>query len=147
LNKRGFLRGKMRAVLPASSVSAIGPDAVMIANASECLADPAEAPDAVASPDGNRNVLGNEVLTEGGTKLGVIKDLVLFLGGDGEVVGFELAREGSKEAWFIPRPAQIAISGNALIVPDSIEGYVSDDFSGFGGAVDRFRSDHGGVTT
>src|SRR4051794_33169405 len=76
LNKRGFLSGKMKAVLPAASVSAIGPDAVMIVNASECLSKPDEAPDAVAAPDGNRDVLGNEVITEGGTKLGTVKDLI-----------------------------------------------------------------------
>jgi len=143
LNKRGFLSGKLRAVLPAPSVSAIGPDAVMITSASECLANPDEAPDAVAAPDGNRDVLGNDVITEGGTKLGTVSDLILFLGGDGEVVGYELRRDGSKETWFIPRPAQLAISGDALLVPDQIDDYVTDDYSGFGGSVERFRADHG----
>lgn len=144
LNKRGFLSGKMKAVLPASSVSAIGPDAVMITNAEECLVSKAEAADAVSSPDKHRNVLGNEVVTESGRRLGVVNDLVLLLGGHGEVVGYELRRDESKEAWFIPRPAQLALSGETLLVPDSIDGYVSDDFSGFGGAVDRFRAEHGG---
>ncbi len=145
LNKRGFLRGKMKAVLPASSVAAIGPDAVMIQNAADCLVSKADAPDSVSSPDTNRNVLGNEVITEGGAKLGTVSDLVMLLGGAGEVVGYELQREGSKASWFIPRPAQLALSGQALVVPDSIESYVSDDFSGFGAAVERFRTDHGGV--
>ncbi len=144
LNKRGFLSGKMKAVLPASSVSAIGPAAVMIDNAEDCLVAKSEAPDAVSSPDNNRNVLGNEVITESGKKLGTVRDLVMLLGGDGEVVGYELTRDDSKSTWFIPRPAQLALSGEALLVPDDIETYVSDDFSGFGSSVERFRSEHGG---
>ena len=117
LNKRGFLRGKMKAVLPASSVTAVGPAAVMIRNADDCLVSKSDAPDPVSSPDKNRNVLGNEVITEGGTKLGTVSDLIMLLGGDGEVVGYELRREESTSTWFIPRPAQLALSGAALVVP------------------------------
>ncbi len=142
LNKRGFMSGRMKAVLPASSVSAIGPDAVMISDV-DALVARSDAPDEVAKPDGDRDVIGNEVITEGGTKLGTVSDLVMWLGGDGEVVGYQLARPDRDVTWFIPRPAQLALSGEALLVPDQVEQYVSDDFSGFGAAVERYRSEHG----
>jgi hypothetical protein len=53
-------------------------------------------------------------------------------------VGYELKREDTKEPWFIPRPQQLAVSGDALLVPSSVEEYVSHDLSGFALAVDRF---------
>jgi uncharacterized protein YrrD len=141
LNKRGFLRGRMREVLTADSVTAIGSAAVMIADAQECLVPAGDAPDAVGSPATERNVLGNAVLTEGGVRLGTVTDLVLAVGGRGEIIGYELQREGTKESWFIPRPEQIAVSGDALLVPASIEEYVSHDLSGFALAVGRYSSE------
>ncbi len=141
LNKRGFLRGRMRAVLPAASVAAIGTDAVMIDGEDEALTDRADAPDAIAAPATDRNVLNNAVVTESGARLGTVTDLVLAVGGRGEVVGYELRRDGTKEPWFIPRPTQIAVSGDALLVPDSLEQYVSHDLSGFALTVDRYRTE------
>ena len=140
LNKRGFLRGRMREVLPADVVHAIGSAAVMVDD-DESLVSKSDAPDAVASPPGNRNVLGDAVLTDTGVKLGTVSDLVLAVGGRGEIIGYELERDGSKEAWFIPRPQQIAVSGDALLVPATIEEYVSHDLTGFALAVDRFSSE------
>lgn len=108
VNKRGFLRGRMRAVLPATSVAAIGT---------------------------------NAVVTESGARLGTVTDLVLAVGGRGEIVGYELRRDGTKEPWFIPHPTQIAVSGDAFLVPDSVEQYVSHDLSGFALTVDRYRTE------
>jgi len=143
LNKRGFLTGKLKQVLPAESVTAIGRHAVMIEDET-CLVDKSDAPVEVAKPQNDRNVLGNEVLTEGGTRLGTVTDLVVMTGTNGEVVGYELTRDDSRDTWFIPRPAQLAVSGAALLVPNDLEGFVVDDLSGFGGAVDRYRQEHRG---
>lgn len=115
----------MRAVLPASSVAAIGQNAVMIESEDEALTDRTDAPDAIASPATDRNMLSNAVVTESGTRLGNLTDLVLAVGGRCEIVGYELRRDGTKEPWFIPRPTQIAISGDALMEPDTLEQYVS----------------------
>lgn len=143
LNKRGFLKGKLKRVLAASSVTAIGRHAVMIPDGS-CLVDKGDAPVEVAKPQVDRNVLGNHILTEGGKRLGAVTDLVVMMGTNGEVVGYELARDDSHDTWFIPRPAQLAVSGDTLLVPNDLEGFVFDDLSGFGGAIDRYRQEHGG---
>jgi uncharacterized protein YrrD len=137
LNKRGLLRGRMRDVLPADSVAAIGSAAVMIDDEEE-LTSKADAPTEVASPATNRNVLSDAVMTDTGVKLGTVTDLVLAVGGRGEIIGYELQREATKEAWFIPRPQQLAVSGDALLVPAALEEYVSHDLSGFALAVDRY---------
>ena len=147
LNKRGMLRGPRREVLPIEQVSAVGRDAVMIDNERACLVDPQEAPPTVSSADRNRNVLGDPVVTDAGVRLGVVRDLVLLVGGDGEAVGYELEREGTTDRWFIPRPAQVAVSGDALVVPADIERFVRHDLVGFGAAIDDFRAETSGART
>jgi uncharacterized protein YrrD len=139
LNKRGFLRGRMKEVLTADSVAAVGHDAVMIEDDS-CLVSPADAPEEVAKPAANRNVLGNTVITETGTRLGEVTDLILELGDRLDVVGYQLKGTDAKSERFIPLPAQLAVSGQALVVPAPTEEFVFDDLSGFGAGVAEFRA-------
>lgn len=138
LNKRGFLAGRRREVLPAEAIHAIGRDAVMVADESS-LVLPEDAPDDVAHPDADRNVVGDDVLTEGGVSLGRVRDLALLVGGTGEVVGYEIDKAGGGRG-YIPLPAQLAVSGSALVVPDITEEFVRDDLVGLGAAVDEFRA-------
>jgi uncharacterized protein YrrD len=138
LNKRGFLSGRAREVLPAESVHGIGRNAVMVMDDS-ALVLPDAAPADVARPATERNVLGNDVLTEKGVSLGTVRDLILVVGSTGEVVGYRIeTAEGG--AGYIPLPAQLAVSGSALVVPDITETFVVDDLVGLGAAVDDFRS-------
>jgi uncharacterized protein YrrD len=138
LNQRGFLTGRRREVLPAAAIHAIGKDAVMVLDES-ALVDPDEAPDEVGHPAGGRNVLGNDVLTERGVSLGTVSDLVIVAGGSGTVVGYQVKKADGGEA-YIPLPAQVAVSGVALVVPELTEDFVRDDLVGLGAAVDEFRS-------
>jgi uncharacterized protein YrrD len=138
LNQRGFLAGRRREVLPAKAIHAIGQHAVMVADELS-LAGPEVAPDEVAHPATERNVLGNDVLTEGGVSLGTVSDLVIVVGGSGAVVGYQIKKAGGGAA-YIPLPAQLAVSGVALVVPDLTEDFVRDDLVGLGAAVDEFRA-------
>jgi uncharacterized protein YrrD len=138
LNKRGFFAGRNRDVLPAAAIHAIGKDAVMILDESSLTA-PEDAPDDVGRPATERNVIGNDVLTEKGVSLGVVHDLVLLVGSGGEVVGYQIEKPDRGQG-YIPLPAQLAVSGTALVVPDITEEFVRDDLVGLGGAVDEFRT-------
>jgi uncharacterized protein YrrD len=138
LNKRGFLSGRRREVLPAEAVHAIGRDAVMIPDESSLTA-PEDAPPDVGHPATRRNVIGDDVLTEGGRSLGVVRDLVLLVGGIGEIVGYQIEKPAGGQG-YIPLPAQLAVSGAALVVPDVTEEFVRDDLVGLGAAVDDFRA-------
>lgn len=138
LNKRGFLSGRHRDVLPAETIHAIGRDAVMIVDESGLVA-PESAPDDVARPATERNVIGNDVLTDGGNSLGTVRDLVLVVGSVGEVVGYEIDKPGGGRA-YIPLPAQLAVSGAVLVVPEVTTGFLRDDLVGLGAAVDDFRA-------
>jgi uncharacterized protein YrrD len=138
LNHRGFLAGRRREVLPSSSVHAIGPHAVMIIDDAALVA-PRDAPAQVAKPPADRNVLGNDVLTERGVSLGTVSDLALVVGSTGTVVGYQITKsEGG--AGYIPLPAQLSVSGVALVVPDLTEDFVRDDLVGLGAAVEEFRA-------
>lgn len=138
LNRRGFLSGRRREVVPAAAIHAIGRDAVMVADESS-LVVPGDAPDEVAHPGAERNVLGDDVLTEGGVSLGRVRDLALLVGSIGEVVGYQIDRAGGGQG-YIPLPAQLAVSGSTLVVPDVTEEFVRDDLVGLGAAVDDFRA-------
>jgi len=138
LNKRGFLAGRRREVLSAESIHAIGRDAVMVTDDS-ALVLPEAAPEEVAHPPTERNVLGDDVLTESGVSLGTVRDLVLVVGGTGAVVGYGIDKTDGGSG-YIPLPAQLAISGSALVVPDATQSFVTDDLVGLGAAVGEFRS-------
>lgn len=138
LNKRGFLAGRRHEVLAAETIHAIGRDAVMV-DSEESLLAPDAAPEDVGAPPSERNVIGNEVLTEQGKRLGTVKDVVVLVGSDGEVVGYEIETE-SGGTGYIPLPNQLAVSGTALVVPDPTQDFVEADLVGLGAAVDEFRS-------
>ena len=103
------------------------------------LTAPEDAPDDVGRPATERNVIGNDVLTERGVSLGVVHDLVLLVGSSGEVVGYQIEKP-DRGRGYIPLPAQLAVSGTALVVPDITEEFVRDDLVGLGAAVDEFRT-------
>jgi uncharacterized protein YrrD len=138
LNKRGFLAARCRNVLPVEAIHAIGTHAVMVLDESSLVA-PEDAPDDIARPATERNVLGNDVLTERGVSLGRVADLALLVGSSGEVVGYQIDKVGGGRG-YIPLPAQMAVSGAALVVPDITEEFVRDDLVGLGAAVDEFRA-------
>ncbi|HVA08494.1 MAG TPA: PRC-barrel domain-containing protein [Acidimicrobiales bacterium] len=138
LNKRGFLAGRSHEVLPAEAIHAVGQDAVMVLDESS-LVDPQDAPDDVGRPATERNVIGDDVLTEGGTSLGKVTDLVLLVGSAGEVVGYQIDKPGGGQG-YIPLPAQLSVSGVALVVPNITEEFVKDDLVGLGASVDEFRA-------
>ena len=141
LNKRGWFRGSIKDLLPAASVEAIGDTAVMIRDDS-ALTAPKDAPADLSRAPSSRNVLGDRVITEGGVDLGTVSGLVLLLGDDVDVVGYELHEESGGRK-FIPIDAQTAVSGESLMVPADVADFTRNDLSDFGAAVDQYRTAHG----
>jgi len=150
LNKRGFLRGPMKAVLPMASVHAVGRDAVMVPGSDACEAKGSGLADEVSESSG-RNVMGNEVLTDGGQRLGKVTNIVVEAE-SGEVLGYELEGDPRLQAhagrpMFMPIPNTLAVSGSTLMVPATAEPFIRDDLSGFGAAVDDFRAQLSGAAS
>ena len=94
------------------------------------------------------DILGSQVLTDDGSALGIVVDVVIEITGGGgsqaDVVGYEIdpaevSGPGSNRM-LIPLPDTLAASGEYLMVPAAAREFVTDDLAGFGAAVDDFRA-------
>jgi uncharacterized protein YrrD len=141
LNGRGIFAGPLKQALPMSGIKAIGRDAIMITDAG-VLAARAEVANAADVRD--RNVLGNRVVTDTGTELGTVVDVILQVGKVTDVVGYEMepgeALSERGQRVLLPLPDALAVSGEALIVPAGAADFVAHDLAGFGAAVAAFRT-------
>ncbi len=146
---RGLFAGPLKTSLPWAGVLGLGPDAVMIQ--SEDVLVPTS--DMLAGNEsdahtGGGDVLRSEVLTDDGTSLGRVSDVIIGVGetqgGQADVIGYEIDPAENlgrgKQRLLIPLPDTMAASGEHLIVPASARNYLSDDLSRFGAAVDAFRA-------
>lgn len=127
LRKRGFLGGRMKVVLPVGSVVSVGTHAVMVLDA-----DALTRPDELADDpiDGSDDVLDDQVITESGRSLGRVRDVIIQGGQRPRVVGFQVTG-GSVGDGLVPLGSETAVSGSALIVPDSYEQRIRTDLTGF----------------
>jgi len=141
LRKPGLLGGPQKRVLPIAGVVAVGKDAVIISD------DDVFVPQEALAASGD-DVIGDRVLSDDGTDLGKVVDVIASVeGGAADIVGFEveaseaLATDGQRV--YLPLPAAMAISGEAVVVPAAVKDYASQDFTGFGGSVDAYRKHAG----
>jgi uncharacterized protein YrrD len=132
LNKRGWIHGRMKQLLPSDAIAAIGPDAVMIEDGS-CLADADEVRTELSDASPSRDVIGVRVVTSAGEDLGVVTDVIVRAGAVPEAVGYEIEhKDRAGSSAFVPITEQMAISGDALMVPETAKDDVRDDLAGFG---------------
>jgi uncharacterized protein YrrD len=137
----GLLSRVLGESLPWKRVEALGRDAVMIRDESALTGREDLVADGV--PD-ERNVLGNEVLTDTGIAVGTVVDVIIQAEPTAQIVGYEvgaapaLATRGTHV--LIPLPDTVAVSGDHLIVPAGALDFVADDLAGFGAAVEGFRA-------
>jgi sporulation protein YlmC with PRC-barrel domain len=132
----------MKELLPWSRVAALGPDAVMI-DGGGALGDGDPAMEGAVGSD--RDVIGAAVMTDAGTALGSVVDVILEVADRARVVGFEVdgpevERDRSAATLLIPVDDTLAVSGETLMVPAAARDFVRDDLAGFGAAVDAFRA-------
>lgn len=153
LNKHGGLfAGPLKETLWMEVIHALGRDAVMVADET-ALHAAAPVPDQSGDNDSGsgRNVIGNQVLTDAGSAIGVVTDLIVEVGllsadkNVGSVVGYEVTGDASLQGregkpLLLPLPYTLAVSGTTLVVPSAVEKFIRDDLSGFGAAVADYRS-------
>lgn len=142
LNRRGYLSGRLKQVLTVDGVTSIGRHAVMTGTEG-ALTEKADVPSAVAEA-ADRDVIGASVVTDDGTALGEVIDVILSVDDHAEAVGYELLSNGAEARHaFVPLPEQLAVSGDAVIVPAGLDDFVRHDLTGFGSAIERYRNEHG----
>jgi sporulation protein YlmC with PRC-barrel domain len=118
LRKRGFLGSRMKQVLPITSVVAIGTDAVMV-NGADAFVKADDAP-ADMTTDRSANVIEDRV---------IVRDVIVLGGSSPRVVGFEVGG-GPAGDGIVSLGMHTALSGSALIVPDSYEHRIRSDLTG-----------------
>ncbi|MEU5090452.1 PRC-barrel domain-containing protein [Streptomyces sp. NPDC021356] len=141
LSGRGLLAGPLKKSLPFCGVHAVGPSAVMIPGETVL----AEHDAVVGSGEaGHGHVIGAPVLTDRGTEVGTVLDVVIEAGGSGRVIGFEIAANENldrrERKVFIPRGDTRAVSGRALVVPAHARHYVTHDLPSFSAQVEAFEA-------
>ncbi|GAB2727497.1 PRC-barrel domain-containing protein [Streptomyces bullii] len=144
LSGRGLLSGPLKQSLPWSGVHSLGHDAVMIRDPDVLVATDA----VVARREALRGrVLGAQVLTDAGTEVGTVLDVVVEGGTSGRVVGFRIAAHRSlvpgsrrhRRRVYVPRGETLAVSGRALVIPADATRYVADDLPAFVARVGAFH--------
>ncbi|MET7437366.1 PRC-barrel domain-containing protein [Streptomyces sp. NPDC004082] len=152
LSGRGLLAGPLKQSLPWNAVHSLGRHAVMI-RGTEVLAEPAAV---VAKGEATHGrVLGARVLTDTGSEVGTVLDVVVEGGDSGRVVGFRIAARESLEPGskrrrhkvFVPRGETLAVSGQALVIPADATRFVADDLAGFVSQVEAFHLRGGAART
>ena len=138
LNKRGFLGGRLRAVLSAAALAGIGTDAVMVHDESAVAQDD-DLPEALLHPERARAVIGNRVLSSDGTDLGRVVAVILQTGDQPQAVGYEFA-DSANETAFFPISAQMALSGENVLLPKESTEFFKNDLVGFGASIASYRS-------
>ncbi|WP_432139846.1 MULTISPECIES: PRC-barrel domain-containing protein [unclassified Streptomyces] len=130
LSGRGLLAGPLKRDLPWNKVHALGPDAVMIRDENALAEDNQTSKDLTAS--GGGNVIGARVMTEGGTDLGKIVDVVISGGRRPAVAGYEIetAAQGHHRV-LLPVIKPVAVSGEMVLVPDATSEFTAGDLTGF----------------
>ncbi|GAA2344506.1 PRC-barrel domain-containing protein [Dactylosporangium salmoneum] len=142
LNGRGLLAGPLDKGLPAGAVSGVGRDAVMAESPSATVALEDIVPRARTR---DSDVLGDHVLTETGTDLGAVADVILEVapGGVADVVGYEIVSSAALypdgRHVLLPLPHTVAASGEAVVVPSEAVRFVRHDLSEFASAITAFR--------
>jgi sporulation protein YlmC with PRC-barrel domain len=150
---RGLFAGPLKVGLPWAAVAGLGPDAVVIE--SESVLVPLGAifeSDSGSGGTGRGDILKSQVLTDSGTALGRVSDVIIGIGaaagGQADVVGYQIEPAETlgrgKQPLLIPLPDTISASGEHLMVPAAAANYLTDNLAGFGAAIDAFRSQLGG---
>ncbi|MEU8523326.1 PRC-barrel domain-containing protein [Streptomyces sp. NBC_01216] len=137
LSGRGLLSGPLGRALLWNRVHALGPDAVMIRN-EDALADDDQAAKDARSTGGN--VLGARMMTEGGTDLGRIVDVVIASGRKPVVVGYDVESATEGHRVLLPVAKPVAVSGEMVVVPDATAEFTAGDLTGFAEASHGLRA-------
>lgn len=150
---RGLFAGPLKTAVPWGSVTGLGPDALIIESEARLVGlDEIMTGQGPAGPT-RGDVLNSQVLTDQGTALGTVADVIIGIGGpngQADIVGYEIDPADTlgrgRQRLLIPLPDTLAASAEHLMVPAAAADYLTDDLTAFGGAVDAFRTQLGADT-
>ncbi|MHC5700032.1 PRC-barrel domain-containing protein [Streptomyces tirandamycinicus] len=139
LSGQGLLAGPLKRALLWKKVHALGPDAVMIRDEASLEDDDEAARERIDAPGGG-SVIGARVITEDGTALGTITDVIIEASGTPRVIGYEVgptARTG--QTVFLPVIKPKSVSGEMMVVPECTADFTAGDPAGLPAAAEGLR--------
>lgn len=151
---RSLFSGPLKVALAWSRVVGLGPDALIVETEEHFAPLDAimatEEGEGSGGAAGHGDVLGSQVLTDTGTAIGTVSDVIIGVtdpGGVADVVGYEIKPAESlgrgDQPLLIPLPDTMSASGEHLVVPEAATGYLTDDLNAFSEAVQAFRTQIG----
>jgi sporulation protein YlmC with PRC-barrel domain len=135
---RGLLAGPLHRALLWEKVHSLGPHAVMVRDESALEEDDAAAQSG-AEKAGGGNVLGVEVTTRGGARLGTVTDAVIETGRAPVVAGYEIETAEHRRV-LLPVVGPVTVSGERVLVPDATAQHSAGNLGGFGAAAESLRN-------
>ena len=135
---RGMLAGPLHRALLWKNVHALGPHAVMVRDESALEEDDTAARKGTKEQGGG-NVLGIEVTTRSGTRLGTITDAVVATGRTPVVAGFKVETAEHRRV-LLPVAGPVTVSRERMLVPDTTAEHTAGDLGGFSSAAQTLRN-------
>ncbi len=139
LRGRGLLSPGLLGILPVEWVHGLGHDAVIVPSAASLVTDREGMSDALGE---QKDVIGKEVVTDTGSSLGTVTDVVIEVdGADASVVGYEIDRTDARP-FIVPADDRAAISDEALVLPADAERRAAAGLAEFRESRERDHSGH-----
>lgn len=153
---RSLFSGPLKLALPWAGVTGLGSDAVIIESDQQLV--PLDNVLSGAGSDGGRragvnrgDIIKSQVLTDQGTALGVVSDVIIGTGrhrnAQADVIGYEIEPAETlgrgQQRLLIPLPATMSASGEHLMVPAAAADFLTDNLTGFEATVATFRAQIG----
>ncbi|MFG2761440.1 PRC-barrel domain-containing protein [Streptomyces wuyuanensis] len=139
LSGRGLLAGPLKRALLWKKVHALGPDAVMVRDGKALEDDDQTAREHIDAPGGGR-VTGARMMTEDGTVLGTITDVIIETGTAPQVIGYEVASAAQAgRTVFLPVIKPSSVSEEMMVVPACTAEFTAGDVVGLPAAAEGLR--------
>ncbi|MFE0095247.1 PRC-barrel domain-containing protein [Streptomyces sp. NPDC059015] len=139
LSGRGLLAGPLKRALLWKKVHALGPDAVMVRDGDALEDDDQAAREQIDAPGGGR-VVGARMMTEDGTVLGTITDVIIETGKAPRVIGYEVdSAAQTGRTVFLPVIKPSSVSEEWMVVPPGTGDFTAGDVVGLPAAAEGLR--------
>ncbi|MFE3323962.1 PRC-barrel domain-containing protein [Streptomyces sp. NPDC059176] len=139
LSGRGMLAGPLKRALLWRKVHGLGPDAVMIRDEKAMEDDDTAAQEYTRAP-GSGRIIGARMMTEDGTGLGTVTDVIIEVGKSARVIGYEVdSATDTGRTVFLPVIKPKSVSEEMVVVPACTAEFTAGDAAGLPTAADGLR--------
>lgn len=141
IEEKGWFRDAK--IIPLKNVYKIGEDAITVINR-DAEVKTTDVPEINQLSEEEINIIGKDMITESGNKLGVVEDIIIDIEG-GYIEGYEISSGLIKDIWngriIIPLSDSIVIGKDSIIVPDWVEKRIAKQNGGLKAAFSELQTE------